>query len=187
MSELLDALPHEGGKLKPSGTYAQSWSVAEYTRNGYQDFVGFRPNLLANSLAFQPAIPSDWKHFDARLPFGAGDALSVRFKRAGSAQQWRLRLTGKTARTIEFDFLQHDQSRSRTRFTLAPGKEVLVRLDGAASLDGKPLVVTASQPSFKGIIGTLRFQTPKPYRPQDFPMLQSKDVLKGIVERNEYR
>ena len=188
MSELLDALPHEGGKLKPSGTYAQSWSVAEYARNGYQDFVGFRPNLLANTLAFAPAIPAQWSHFEAVLPFGDGESIEAAFKRSGAAQRWSLRLTGKSARTVTFSFINADKSRSLTAFKLAPGQAAVLELrSGRATLDGKALRVAPHQASFAGAIGTLRFQTPRQYRAGDFPMLQSKDVLKGIVERNEYR
>jgi len=188
MSELLDALPHEGGKLKPSGTYAQSWSVAEYARNGYQDFVGFQPNLLENTLAFSPAIPSAWSHFHAQLPFGTGDRLDVRYRRAAKSQTWAMSLAGQTPRTVQFNFLNPDKSRSRAQFTLTPGRPALLVVGaGKARLDGRPLAVTPVQASFAQDIGTLRFQTPKPYRPQDFPMLQAKDVLKGIVERNEYR
>jgi hypothetical protein len=43
------------------------------------------------------------------------------------------------------------------------------------------------QSSYTAQIGTLQFVTPKTYRPEDFPMLRAKDVLKGIVERNEYK
>ena len=188
MSELLDALPHEDGKPKPSGTYAQSWSVAEYARNGYQDFVGFKPNLLDNTLAFSPAIPTAWTSFDAQLPFGSGERLEVRFKRRGQAQHWQLRLAGDTARKVSFDFLNRDKSRSLAAFTIAPGKTALLVIgQGRASVDGKALAVRAHQASFARSIGTLRFQTPKRYRAEDFPMLHSKDVLKGIVERNEYK
>jgi glycogen debranching enzyme len=188
MSELLDALPDQGGKLKPSGTYAQSWSVAEYARNGYQDFVGFKPNLLENTLAISPAIPRAWSHFEAVLPFGVDEHLDVSFKRVGQSQRWTLRLPAGAARTVSFDFLNADKSRSRTTFTLAPGRNsTLVLAGGRASIDGKTLRVQAQQDSFAGVIGALRFVTPRQYKPQDFPMLQSKDVLKGIVERNEYQ
>jgi glycogen debranching enzyme len=188
MSELLDALPHENGKLKPSGTYAQSWSVAEYARNGYQDFVGFRPDLLANTLAFTPAIPAAWSHFEARLPFGKDERLTVRFKRAGLAQRWTLRLEGKAARSVSFSFLNRDKSRSQAAFDLAPGKTAqLVLSDRHARIDGKTLPLLWGQTSQARTIGALRFRTPRQYRPEDFPMLQSKDVLKGIVERNQYR
>lgn len=187
MSELLDALPHEGGTLKPSGTYAQSWSVAEYARNGYQDFVGFKPDLLENTLAFSPAIPSAWSHFDALLPFGVGEQLEVRYTR-GPQQRWRMRLTGERTRNVTFSFLNHDKSRSRVTFQLAPGKASLLQLGaGKATLNGRPLASAPQQASFAAAIGALHFLSPRPYRPQDFPMLQAKDVLKGIVERNEYR
>ena len=188
MSELLDALPGADGKPRPSGTYAQSWSVAEYARNGYQDFVGFRPDLPANRLAFVPAIPAGWKWFDAVLPFGAGEHLAVAFKRRAAAQEWTLRLSGKAPRSIRFDFLNHDKSRSRAQFQLAPGKAVVLNLaSGRAQLNGRPLELTASQPSHAAVMGELRFRQPAAYRPDNFPMLRAKDVLKGIMERNEYR
>lgn len=188
MSELLDALPAAGGKLTPSGTYAQSWSVAEYARNGYQDFVGFRPNLLQNTLAFTPAIPAQWSWFDAVLPFGAGEKLTVNFARRAGSQQWKLRLAASAPRTIRFDFLHRDSSRWRTEFTLAPDKTVLLALaEGKATLNGKPLASASSQPSFAAIIGKLQFREPPPYKPENFPMLRAKNVLKEIIERGEYR
>lgn len=188
MSELLDALPGSDGKVKPSGTYAQSWSVAEYARNAYQDFVGFHPNLPANKLAFAPAIPAAWKWFDAVLPFGDGEQLTVAFRRRGNEQHWKLRMRGGSAREVSFAFLNNDKSRSRTSFTLAPGGDVTLTLtDGRATLDGKTLAVAAGQASQTGITGDLRFRQPAQYHPQSFPMLRGRDVLKGIVEREEYR
>ncbi|MES2150608.1 MAG: amylo-alpha-1,6-glucosidase [Pseudomonadota bacterium] len=188
MSELLDALPGEDGKPKPSGTYAQSWSVAEYARNAYQDYVGFHPDLLRNTLAFRPAIPAGWTDFQAVLPFGVDELLEVDMAREGAAQRWRLRLKGGVARTLEFDFLNADKSRSRVAFSLAPGAQVTLLLgEQRASLDGKPLRTRLQQASFAASVGQLHFRTPKTYHPEDFPMLKGKDVLKGIIERNQYR
>lgn len=188
MSELLDALPGEDGKPTPSGTYAQSWSVAEYARNGYQDYVGFRPRLLDNTLAFAPAIPAAWSAFYAALPFGAGEDIEVDFRRVGKQQRWTLRLNGATARKVTFSILNADKSRSQLAFDLAPGKPVtLVTGAGQAIVDGKPLALRLQQASYAGEIGELAFRTPRRYRAADFPMLESKDVLKGIIERKEYR
>jgi len=188
MSELLDALPREGGALKPSGTYAQSWSVAEYARNGYQDYVGFHPNLLTNTLAFHPAIPAAWTHFDAILPFGSGEELRVRFRQRGARQQWTMQLRGGPARRIAFDFLNADKSRSRTAFTLLPGRaQTLSLAAGRARLAGKALAVQPVQASFAATIGNLHFVTPRAYRPQDFPMLREKDALKHLIEGNAYQ
>ncbi|MDQ1829432.1 amylo-alpha-1,6-glucosidase [Massilia scottii] len=188
MSELLDALPSDDGKLKPSGTWAQSWSVAEYARNGYQDYVGFRPRLLENTLAFTPAIPAAWSDFHAALPFGAADSIDIDFHRVGKQQHWKLRLNGTAPRKVSFNFLNGDKSRSQLAFELAPGKPaLLVTGGGKATVNGKPLAVRPRQASYAGEIGELVFQTPRRYRAGDFPMLESKDALKGIVERKEYR
>ncbi|NHZ39085.1 amylo-alpha-1,6-glucosidase [Massilia aquatica] len=188
MSELLDALPGDDGTLKPSGTWAQSWSVAEYARNGYQDYVGFRPRLLDNTLAFVPAIPAAWSQFYAALPFGADERIEVDFQRVGKQQQWQLRLHGGAQRKVAFSILNDDKSRSQLAFDLAPGQAAtLVTGGGKATVNGKPLALRAQQASYAADIGELVFQTPKRYRAGDFPMLESKDVLKGIVERRQYR
>jgi glycogen debranching enzyme len=188
MSELLDALPHEDGQLKPSGTFAQSWSVAEYARNGYQDYVGFHPDLVDGVLAFTPAIPSQWSSFAAVLPFGRGESLDIDFGRAAGEERWTLRLHGPAARRTGFTFLKPDKSRSRVEFDLAPGKAVLLQLGaGRALVDGHAVAAPPVQASNAAVIGALHFVTPKAYRPQAFPVLRGKDVLKGIIERTQYR
>jgi glycogen debranching enzyme len=181
MSELLDALP----PLKPSGTFAQSWSVAEYARNAYQDYVGFRPDMLANTLRFEPALPAAWKSVYAVLPFGSNEQVTADYANGG---QWTLKLSGGAPRKVEFTYFRSDKSRARIAFELKPETPVkLVLLDSGATLDGKPVEATTVQASFAKTIGELKFVTPKRYRPEDFPMLKAKDVLKGIVERGEYR
>jgi len=188
MSENLDALPHENGRLKPSGTFAQSWSVAEYARNGYQDYVGFRPDLPADTLAFEPAIPSQWTRFSALLPFGSGEEVAVDFVRSKGGERWTFKLRGTKARTLRMAWLNADKSRSQAAFTLAPGKPVTLALaTRSATLDGRRLAVRQARPSYAGTIGTLRFVTPKTYRSEDFPMLRSRDALRGTIERHEYR
>ncbi len=188
MSENLDALPREDGSLTPTGTFAQSWSVAEYARNAYQDYVGFRPDLLADALVFEPAIPTGWRDFSAALPFGVEESVDVDFKRANGGERWTFALRGKTARTLRMIYLNPDKSRSQVAFTLEPGKAATLALAGKrVLLDGRPLEPQAARPSYAATIGKLDFVQPKVYRSQDFPMLRGQDVLRGIVERNEYR
>jgi glycogen debranching enzyme len=188
MSELLDALPDAAGNNKPSGTYAQSWSVAEFARNGYQDFVGFRPDLLANALRFVPAIPHAWKHFDALLPYGDDESVRVAFHRLRDGQQWRFVVQGKSARRLSMRYLRADRSRAVAEFDLQPGVPAVLALrQGRAYLNGKRIADLPVQASYSAEMGDLKFQLPKQYRAQDFPMLQQIDRLKGIVERNEYR
>ncbi|MES2756116.1 MAG: amylo-alpha-1,6-glucosidase [Pseudomonadota bacterium] len=184
MSELLDALPDAAGAPKPSGTWAQSWSVAEYARNGYQDYVGFKPDLPANTLAFTPAVPAAWTSFYAVLPFGRDESVEVDYKPG----RWDFRLKGANARTVRFSFLNRDKSRSQVSFRLDAGKRATLLVGArSASLNGRALAVRPAQASYRGVIGKLKLRQPAHYDPANFPMLESKDVLKGIVERGEYR
>ena len=188
MSENLDALPRADGSLTPTGTFAQSWSVAEYARNAYQDYVGFRPDLIADMLAFEPALPAQWTRFAAVLPFGVDECVDVAFQRAGGGERWAFTLLGKAPRTVRIAYLEADKRRSQVAFKLAPGKAATLAISGKrVTLDGRALEVEPARASYAAQIGTLRFAKPKAYRPQDFPMLRGRDVLRGIVERNEYR
>lgn len=188
MSELLDALPGPDGKPKPSGTFAQSWSVAEFARNGYQDYVGFKPDLLANTLAFSPSIPTAWKKFDAHLPFGQDESIDIHFDRMGKTQRWKVQLNSRLDRILSFNTLAADGSRGLVQFALvANGTAELLAKPGQVLVNGKRVHQTRTQAAFAHDIGPLQFALPKPYRPQDFPMLRERDVLKGIIEREEYR
>jgi hypothetical protein len=89
LSELVDALPGAHGQSRPSGTYAQSWSTAEFVRNAVQDYLGFRPRLLDGVLEFRPALPSAWKNVQAQLPFGDGPPLRLSLRRDGEFVRWR--------------------------------------------------------------------------------------------------
>ncbi len=69
-SELLDALPREGEKYpRISGTVSQAWSLAEFTRNFYQDFVGFHPDAPKRRFIFRPQFISQLQNVSCRLPF----------------------------------------------------------------------------------------------------------------------
>ena len=70
MSENLDAFPDAQGNITPSGTYAQAWSVSEFCRNAYQDYLGFQPDLLRKRLLLAPCLPRSWQSFYSQLPFG---------------------------------------------------------------------------------------------------------------------
>jgi hypothetical protein len=79
MGELVDALPGADGKPVPTGTFSQAWSVSEFVRNAYQDYLGYHPDLPRGELRFRPALPTAWTEVRARLPYGLeGQAVVVR-------------------------------------------------------------------------------------------------------------
>ncbi|NQD37505.1 glycogen debranching protein [Permianibacter sp. IMCC34836] len=181
MSELLDAVPDAAGKLHPSGTYAQSWSVAEFARNGYQDYLGFRPDLLNGVLAFVPALPTSWQSLAARLPFGRDESVTVRVEQSAADQRWRFYPAAKSDRLLRLDLLATDRSRQRVEFSLT-GQPRQLDWDGKiASLDGEPVMTTPIMASQADILGELKMATPRGYEPKQFPVLRGKDVLQQLI------
>lgn len=189
MSELLDALPGKDGRPVPSGTFAQSWSVAEFARNAYQDYLGFRPDLLRGELHFTPALPMAWKHFDALLPFGEGSSLQVQGRRqAGKTWHWTLRLKGASQpQRLVFETLDATQARQRGEFTLQPdhAAQLLISAD-QMQLNGKVLPRQAVMPSQQALLKDLGFAKP-PAAATQFPMTRGKDQLKELILRGQFR
>jgi glycogen debranching enzyme len=181
MSELLDAAPGDRGQPVPSGTYAQSWSVAEFTRNAWQDYLGVRPDLLRNTLRFVPALPSAWTDTEARIPFGAGETLGLQIAQQKGTQRWRFEGMPLQARRIELDLLQTGGGRVRLGFELGPAARDLVWDGREARLDGRPLEQTVVLASTQGVLQHLDFASPPSADPERYPMTREVDGLRRRI------
>ena len=172
-----------------AGRVSSGRLVAEFERNGYQDYVGFRPDLLRNQLHFVPALPAAWKHFDAVLPFGNGEELLLRAKQLDGAWRWSVTLRGAAAeRELVLDLLDQTLARRRTSFKLQPGKTVVLEWKNASvRLDGHPWPSRLLMPSQAQIVGKLRIATPPADDTKAFPMTRAKDRLRDIVLKGEYK
>ncbi|MBU1984415.1 hypothetical protein KJ815_08395 [bacterium] len=72
LPEVTDAMPRPGShEVSLSGTVTQAWSLAEFLRTMYQDFLGIRPIQIANRVEpfwlFDPRIPQSWGRVEARV------------------------------------------------------------------------------------------------------------------------
>ena len=76
LPELRDGVPPERGD-NVAGAVSQAWSLAEFLRNFYQDYLGFRPDLLNDVVDLAPALPPGltWVHSPVRI----GQATLVLF------------------------------------------------------------------------------------------------------------
>jgi hypothetical protein len=163
--------------------------VAEFERNAYQDYVGFRPDLLHNQLHFVPALPTAWTHFDAVLPFGVGETLLLQAQHQAGTWRWSVTLRGASSeRELVLDFLDQSQARRRASFMLQPGKTATIEWkNSVVHLNGKrwpSQLLTASQ---QQMVGQLRFATPPPDDANAFPMTRGKNVLQEIVLKGGFR
>lgn len=59
LGELLNAAPTEENDNE-AGTFTQAWSLAEYIRVVFQDYLGVRPNVLQDEVVIEPAVPVSW-------------------------------------------------------------------------------------------------------------------------------
>lgn len=67
-----------------SGTWSHAMSVAEFTRNVFQDIIGFNPRLVENRIELRPHLPEGTQRWSAEVPFG---------------KEWRMRID--LERTVE--------------------------------------------------------------------------------------
>ncbi|MGF1687097.1 glycogen debranching protein [Photobacterium japonica] len=183
MSENLDAFLNESGQVTTSGTYAQAWSVSEFTRNGYQDYMGFKPNLLDNKVTFAPCLPSCWQQAQATLRFGDSNALVVDFQRVDGQLQFALSVATDTSVSIEcvlMDSLKAKHSVSIAAST-TPVRVTFDPETATCQVNGEAVALTCVQPSFALEIGDLQFATPAVNK--SFPMLNGMHVLQQDVEQ----
>jgi len=186
MSELVEALPDAKGKIVLSGTWQQAWSTSEFTRNGYQDFGGFQPRLLDQTLRLNPRIPTDWTRFSATYPFGRDGRLHVTFTRQHGKEVFLLLLEGPTVPlTIEFSSesfgklitTRQSMKHGDNLTIVANEKETTIGLNGQWA--GKPLkgakLPKAKPLKFAKLPSKTRFKT-----------LSEKDFLQKVIEAGKF-
>lgn len=71
LPELRNGVPPEGEE-NVAGAVSQAWSLAEFLRNFYQDYLGIRPDLLGNVLELTPALPESLSWVRAPIRLGQG-------------------------------------------------------------------------------------------------------------------
>ena len=59
LSELFNAVPIEENDNE-AGTYSQAWSLAEYIRAVYQDYLGIHPDAFRGEVTVRPSVPCEW-------------------------------------------------------------------------------------------------------------------------------
>ncbi|MGF1682101.1 amylo-alpha-1,6-glucosidase [Photobacterium minamisatsumaniensis] len=184
MSENLDAFLNEQGGLTTTGTYAQAWSVSEFTRNGYQDYLGFKPELLSGKVVLSPCLPTSWQHCDAVLRFGQSNALVVSYQLAeGHLQRFEFDYQQPATEQIELILVAEDKAKYclMVNSDELPAKVDFDPISATAFLNGLPVRLVLSQPSFSSVIGELEFAQPD--TSIEFPVLQKQHVLQRQVER----
>lgn len=166
LAELADATLDDAGRVRPSGTYAQSWSTAEFVRNAVQDYLGVRPRLLDGVVELHPALPAAWTDIDAVLPLGDGEPLRFTVTQREGRQHWNF-----AARTTPLT-LELGGALAQTAATGNDAPRRIVLNDAPLQLD----IATPSSPSPWPLAAE-----PAP-PPGGWPVRQGRDVLERFIE-----
>lgn len=80
LSELHDPALDSGGEVKSRGAYSQAWSISEFTRAFYQDYMGIRPDVPARTLYLTPNLPSEIQSARFKVRYGLHETLIITLK-----------------------------------------------------------------------------------------------------------
>ncbi|MGE5401338.1 MAG: amylo-alpha-1,6-glucosidase [Ignavibacteriales bacterium] len=79
LAELSDAMPRDGEKdARLSGTFSQAWSLAEYIRNFYQDYLGVKPDAPHKALYLLPTLPAELTNIEFDQKIG-NDVVRIKY------------------------------------------------------------------------------------------------------------
>ncbi len=134
LSELLDAWPGPKNRLTYSGTWQQTWSTAEFSRNAYQDFAGFKPRLLDGVVELSPQLPDAWKKFTGTFRFGRGGAVTLNVMREKAREIFLLKFeTGFVPREFRFAVTSLGR-RHKFSFNPKPADTITIVCDAKGAL-----------------------------------------------------
>lgn len=91
LPELRNGVPPERGE-NVSGAVSQAWSLAEFLRNFYQDYLGVVPDLIEGSLSLRPALPADLSWVRAPIHLGPG-SLNLFYEVSEDGERGRFRVS----------------------------------------------------------------------------------------------
>ena len=78
LSELFE--PYSTNDIEISGTYSQAWSVSEFSRSFFQNYLGIRLDVPHRRLYITPSYPTELGNFQANIRYGFVESISVAIK-----------------------------------------------------------------------------------------------------------
>ena len=129
LSELVEPKLNDDGSVKPTGTYSQAWSVSEFVRNFYQDYMGLHVNMLNRILTVNPRLPEQLHQVECVLNVGDEERIQCMFNSKGERATYRFagsRLIDEV--NIKLRLLDKDYAVYEISFMLKHGKIIELSL-----------------------------------------------------------
>jgi len=146
LSELLDAVPRSGeDEPRLSGTFSQAWSLAEFIRNFYQDYMGIKPDDATGGIVLNPHLPATMHSADADVSIKNGN-IGLRYSRLPEADYVELvphqlskklpvhmTWTFSSGRIIRVDIVLHPHVNVKYRLTETGVDEIINQKEKSVS------------------------------------------------------
>ncbi|MCC6477297.1 hypothetical protein IT157_09615 [bacterium] len=183
LPELLDAMKRPGeDEIAMSGTTSQAWSLAEFLRTTYQDFLGIRPVIHGRDepfWLFAPRIPEKWGMVETRVTCG-GLPIQVRMQQFADSTVIDLLPEQKPTTPLAVKFFDIEKGITGLIKTDDPLHVVYRKKDNVCLADGVPTaqVKLTGWPYDKG---PKELELAKPITRTDFTSLKDPDweILAG--------
>lgn len=181
LSELVEPFRNAEGKLVLSGTYSQAWSVAEFVRNFYQDYLGLRVNMIDRCVGMEPRLPKVLHQVAFTLTVGKNERMKFTWTASGCLTVTALHLDAPVS--LKFRVADAQRTIWELSVPLKPGETRTVEVQDwktmQATLDGKSCALTKTGCSMPPSDPALHFQMPR-LNP-DLQTLQIPDFLQYVI------
>lgn len=141
LPELFDAVKRPENKfINSSGTTSQAWSLAEFLRATYQDFLGIRPVVYGRTdpfWLFAPRIPKEWGLVQTRVICG-GTPIQVKMQQFSDSTVVELQAEQAPKYPLPVKFFDVARGITGEINTTDPLRVVYRAKDGYMLVDGNP-------------------------------------------------
>jgi glycogen debranching enzyme len=190
LSELVQPFPKSDGSLHLTGTYSQAWSVSEFVRNHYQDYLGIRADMLNRQIIVSPQMPSKLTLAKFVINIGKDEQLEAIFEQNNDVKKFsfrgkylekplsiNLKLTGKELKYYSVSTsIENDQI---VIFQLHNADKMIVEING------KKVIMKETDETIPQANANLSFQ--KPLLNPDLKTLKIPDYLQNIRKTREVK
>ncbi|MDP2209924.1 MAG: amylo-alpha-1,6-glucosidase [Bacteroidota bacterium] len=194
ISELLDAHPRPGA-IEPdvSGTFTQAWSLAEFIRNVYQDFIGVKFDFEDKRIVYiKPRLPEVLGNIEATIKFGDESFVLSVFKRDKYSVQILSVNTNKPI-TINLELRMTSNEVAKINSVIQPKSDFIATVDEAGQTlvkvnpeTTRPAIDILYQPvSSENIFNEMEFATPMildeypVMRAPEYSLLNNSEIKKS--------
>jgi glycogen debranching enzyme len=184
LSELVEPIPQKDSTLKLSGTYSQAWSVAEFVRNFYQDYLGIKPQMLKRMVVAKPNLPAKINYMRSAVCIGNHEQIEVLYDQTKTPKQYVF--CGKKLKQaikIQLFLLNLYFRWYKTEASLNPGETLTFTVKDpkkmVLDLNNNEIVMDQTSASLLVPDPGIKFQ--KPNIPKGLKTLEVPDYLENII------